>query len=382
MNNFPSKLPHVGTTIFTVMSQLANQENAVNLSQGFPDFETSPKLIDWVYQYMKAGHNQYAPMFGIQSLREEIVKKMEDIHNVVYHPENEINITTGGSEAIFSALGAILNAGDEVIIFEPAFDLYRPVIELFGGIVKAVHLKAPYFEIDWNEVRNLITEKTKLILINNPNNPATYTFSHEDFTSLEQITDDTNILILSDEVYEHMVFDEEKFISICRYPNLKERSMLVASFGKLFHITGWKVGYILAPEWLMKEIRKVHQYNVFSVFTAAQFALADFMKDKNEYLSLPQFFQAKRDYLMDGLAQTPLKLIKPKGSYYLVADYSDVSDENDVEFAKWLTREFKVATVPFSAFYENSPDQKLVRICFAKKQETLDRAIENLSKLK
>ena len=376
--NIHSKLPNVGTTIFTVMSKLAQENNAVNLSQGFPDFDCSPALIDLVTKYMKQGHNQYSPMAGVKELREEIARKSEELYGSVYLPENEVTITTGGSEAIFSIISAFIKEGDEVIIFEPAFDLYRPVIELFGGIVKASQLEAPAFQINWKEVKRLVSPKTKMILLNNPNNPATYLLGKNDFEELIQIVKDSEILVLSDEVYEHMVFDKEKFISVSQFRELKNRSFVVASFGKLFHITGWKVGYCLAPEELTKEMRKVHQYNVFCVSTPVQYAVAEFMKNKNEYLGLNQFFQQKRDFLMDGLSQTPFKIIKPKGTYYLLADYSGISDLNDVEFSQFLTKEYKVATIPVSAFYENPPEQKLLRLCFAKKEETLEMAIKKL----
>ena len=379
--NFSSKLPNVGTTIFTVMSQLAHENNAVNLSQGFPDFDPSPKLMDLVTIAMKSGHNQYAPMSGVKELREEIAKKSEEIYGSIYHPESEVTVTTGGSEAIFSIISAFIHSGDEVILLEPAFDLYRPVIELFGGKVKAVQLKAPEFEIDWTEVKNLISPKTKMILLNNPNNPATYLLKPYDFQHLIEIVKDTEILVLSDEVYEHMVFDEEKFISVSQFPELKNRSFVVASFGKLFHITGWKVGYFFAPTELTREVRKVHQYNTFSVSTPFQFAIGEFLKNKSEYLNLPEFFQQKRDFLIEGLKSTPFEIIPPKGTYYLLADYSKISDLNDVEFAKQLTEKYKVATVPLSAFYENPPDQKLLRICFAKKEETLKKAIDFLIKI-
>lgn len=379
--NFISKLPQVGTTIFTVMSKLAQENDAVNLSQGFPDFDCSPELIDLVSKYMKSGYNQYSPMSGVKELREEIVKKSEKLYGSVYHPDTEVTVTTGGSEAIFSIISAFINEGDEVIVFEPAFDLYRPVIELFGGKVKAVQLKAPDFEIDWNEVRHLVSPKTKMILLNNPNNPATSVLAENDFRELIRIIQDKNILILSDEVYEHIVFDGFKHLSVSLFPELRERSFIVASFGKLFHITGWKVGYCIAPERLTKEIRKVHQYNTFCVSTPVQYAIAEFLKNRHEYLGLNSFFQQKRDFLIEGLSLTPFKIIRPKGTYYLLADYSEISELNDVEFSKYLTEKFKVATVPLSAFYGNPTGDKLLRICFAKKEETLERALENLQKL-
>lgn len=379
--NIQSKLPNVGTNIFTVMTRFAQQHEAVNLSQGFPDYDCSPELIHHVNEAMKKGLNQYSPMAGVKELREEIAKKYEDLYGAVYDSENEITVTSGGSEAIFSAISAVVNIGDEVIIFEPAFDLYRPIIELFGGVVKEIVLKAPEFIIDWNEVRNLISDKTKLIIINNPGNPSTVTLKEADFEQLNQILKASNILLLSDEVYEHIVFDGEKFLSAARFPELKERTFLVASFGKLFHITGWKTGYCIAPKWLTDELRKVHQFNVFCVNTPVQYGLAEFLKNKEEYLRLPEFFQNKRDFLINGLNSTPFKIIKPEGSYFLLADYSEISDLKDTDFAFYLTEKFKVATIPVSAFYKNSPNQKLVRFCFAKKEETMEKALQNLQKI-
>lgn len=376
-----SKLPKVGTTIFTVMSQLAQQHNAVNLSQGFPDFDCSPELVGLVNSFMKKGFNQYSPMMGVKELREEIAQKTEDLYGSVYHPEKEVTVTAGGSEAIFSAIASVINPGDEVIIFEPAYDIYRPSIELFGGILKAVQLKSPDFQIDWQEVRNLISDKTRMIVLNNPNNPATSVLTENDFRELIQIVQNTDILILSDEVYEHIVFDGIQHLSISQFPELKERSFLTASFGKLYHITGWKIGYVLAPEILTKEFRKVHQFNAFCVNTPIQYAIAEFLKRKEEYLSLSAFFQQKRDFFMDGLSQTKFKFVKPKGTYFLLGDYSEISNDNDVEFSKFLTEKYKVTVVPVSAFYENSPDQKLVRFCFAKKEETLEKAIELLRRI-
>lgn len=376
-----SKLPKVGTNIFTIMSQLAQENNAVNLSQGAPDFDCSADLIDLVHQYMKKGRNQYAPMMGVYELREQISLKSENLYQSSYDVDSEITVTAGGSEAIFSALGAVINAGDEVILFDPSYDLYRPTIELFGGIPKTVQLMAPDFKIDWGKVRELITDKTRLILINNPNNPAGSILEKEDFEALSQIVKDTNILILSDEVYEHIVFDGKKHLSVSQFPELKKRSFITASFGKLYHITGWKVGYCMAPKELMSEFRKVHQFNTFSVNTPVQYALAEFMKRTEEYLILPEFFQKKRDFLMQGLKQTKFKAIKPQGTYFLTVDYSEVSDSNDLDFAKELTIQHKVTGVPISAFYEDAPDQKLLRFCFAKEEFTMEKAIENLLKI-
>lgn len=378
--NINSKLPSIGTNIFTVMTNYANQHQAVNLSQGFPDYPCSPELIALVADAMKKGFNQYAPMAGVKELREVIAQKYFDLYQANFHPDDEITISAGGSEGIFSVLSAVVHPGDEVIIFEPAFDLYRPIIELFGGVVKPVILKGPDFKINWEEVKELISPKTKMIVLNNPNNPATTTLKEHDFQVLSEIVRDTDILLLSDEVYEHIVFDGQPFWSITQFPELKERSFVVASFGKLFHITGWKVGYVMAPkEWTL-ELRKVHQFNVFCVNTPAQYGIAEFLKRKEEYLSLPEFFQKKRDFLMKGLATTPFKVIPPEGSYFLLADYSSFSDLKDNEFALYLTEKSKVATIPVSAFYKESPDPKLVRFCFAKKEETLEKAIENLQK--
>lgn len=376
-----SKLPKVGTNIFTIMSQLAQENNAVNLSQGAPDFDCSADLIDLVHQYMKKGRNQYAPMMGVYELREQISLKSENLYHSTYDIDSEITVTAGGSEAIFSALGAIINAGDEVILFDPSYDLYRPTIELFGGIPKTVQLMAPDFKIKWEKVRELITDKTRLILINNPNNPAGSILEKEDFEALSQIVIDSNILILSDEVYEHIVFDGKKHLSVSQFPELKKRSFITASFGKLYHITGWKVGYCMAPKELMSEFRKVHQFNTFSVNTPIQYALAEFMKRTEEYLILPEFFQKKRDFLMEGLKQTKFKAIKPQGTYFLTVDYSEVSDSNDLDFAKELTIQHKVTGVPISAFYEDAFDQKLLRFCFAKEETTMEKAIENLLKV-
>jgi methionine aminotransferase len=379
--NIKSKLPSIGTNIFTVMTNFANQHQAVNLSQGFPDYPCSPELIALVADAMRKGLNQYAPMAGVKELRVVIAQKYYDLYQANFHPDDEITISAGGSEGIFAAISAVVHPGDEVIIFEPAFDLYRPIIELFGGVVKPVILKGPDFKINWEEVKNLITPKTRLIVLNNPNNPATTTLKENDFLVLSEIVRDTDVLLLSDEVYEHIVFDGQPFWSITKFPELKERTFVVASFGKLFHITGWKVGYVIAPKDLTLELRKVHQFNVFCVNSPAQYGIAEFLKRKHEYLHLPEFFQKKRDFLMKGLETTPFQIIQPEGSYFLLADYSNFSELKDDEFAMYLTEKFKVATIPVSAFYKESPEQKLVRFCFAKKEETLEKAIENLQQL-
>ncbi|WP_159476007.1 methionine aminotransferase [Chryseobacterium sp. 18068] len=376
-----SKLPNVGTTIFTQMSQLANQHQAINLSQGFPDFSTDSELLGLANDFIKKGFNQYAPLGGIMGLKEEIARKIENSHQAIYHPETEITITAGGTQAIFTAIATFVQKDDEVIIFEPAYDCYEPTVELFGGIVKRFQMKAPDYEIDWNVVRNLISEKTKMIILNNPNNPSGKILKENDIQELIKIVKDTNILILSDEVYENIVFDGNQHLSICKYPELKERSILVASFGKLFHITGWKIGYCATPKVLTDEFRKVHQFNVFCVNTPLQMALAEYMKNDEHYNQLSQFFQKKRDFLRQGLAQTSFELLDCEGTYFQALRYDKISDKNDFDFATELTINHKVASIPFSAFYKDKLNENVIRLCFAKKNETLERAIENLAKI-
>ncbi|OBW42183.1 Methionine aminotransferase [Chryseobacterium sp. MOF25P] len=376
-----SKLPNVGTTIFTQMSQLANQHQAINLSQGFPDFETDFELLNLANDFIKKGFNQYSPLGGIIGLKEEIARKIENSHSAIYHPESEITITAGGTQAIFTAIATFVQKDDEVIIFEPAYDCYEPTVELFGGIVKRFQMKAPDYEIDWNVVRNLISEKTKMIILNNPNNPSGKILKENDIQELIKIVKDTNILILSDEVYENIVFDGNQHLSICKYPELKERSLLVASFGKLFHITGWKIGYCAAPKALTDEFRKVHQYNVFCVNTPLQMALGEYMKNNEHYNQLNQFFQKKRDFLRQGLAQTSFELLGCEGTYFQALKYDKISDKNDFDFATELTIDYKVASIPFSAFYKDKLNENVIRLCFAKKNETLEKAIENLAKI-
>lgn len=376
-----SKLPTVGMTIFSQMSQLAMQHNAINLSQGFPDFMPDAQLLNSVDYFIQKGFNQYAPLGGILSLKEEIAIKIENSHQAIYHPDTEITITAGGTQAIFTTLATFISKGDEVIIFEPAYDCYEPSVELFGGIVKRFQMKAPNYEIDWNEVKNLVSEKTKMIILNNPNNPSGKILTENDVQSLIQIVEDTNILILSDEVYENIIFDGKKHLSLCHYPELKERTMIVASFGKFFHITGWKVGYCAAPKEIMAEFRKVHQFNVFCVNTPIQMALAEYMKNDEHYLHLNSFFQEKRDFLREGLASTSFELLSCEGTYFQAVTYQKISDKNDLDFAKELTIDHKLASVPFSAFYKDHLNENVIRLCFAKKQETLERAIENLAKL-
>lgn len=376
-----SKLSNVGTTIFSQMTQLANENEAINLSQGFPDFMPDSELLNHVDHFIKKGFNQYAPLGGMMGLKEEIARKIENSHQAIYHPDSEITITAGGTQAIFTAIASFIKKDDEVIIFEPAYDCYEPTVELFGGIVKRFEMKAPDYEINWAEVKNLISEKTRMIILNNPNNPSGKILKENDLQELIELVKGTSILILSDEVYENIVFDGQQHLSICKYPELKERSLLVASFGKLFHVTGWKVGYCAAPKSLTEEFRKVHQFNVFCVNTPIQLALAEYMKNDEHYTYLNQFFQEKRDFLRKGLAGTSFELLDCEGTYFQAVKYDKISDKNDFDFASELTINHKVASVPFSSFYKNKLNENVIRLCFAKKQETLEKALENLSKL-
>ena len=376
-----SKLSNIGTTIFSQMTQLANENEAINLSQGFPDFMPDAELLNYVDHFIKKGFNQYAPMGGMIGLKEEIARKIENSHQAVYHHETEITVTSGGTQAIFTAIATFVKKEDEVIIFEPAYDCYEPTVELFGGIIKRFEMKAPDYEIDWTAVKNLVSDKTKMIILNNPNNPSGRILKEKDIQELINIVKETSILILSDEVYENIVFDGKQHLSICKYPELKERSLLVASFGKLFHVTGWKVGYCAAPKNLTDEFRKIHQFNVFSVNTPIQMALAENMKNDEHYNQLNQFFQEKRDFLRQGLATTSFELLDCEGTYFQALKYDKISDKNDFDFASELTITHKVASVPFSSFYKNKRNDHVIRLCFAKKQETLEKALENLAKL-
>ncbi|MES2873186.1 MAG: methionine aminotransferase [Bacteroidota bacterium] len=374
-----SKLPDVGTTIFTVMSQLAIQYNAINLSQGFPDYEVSSELVGLVNKYMLEGRNQYAAMAGLMELREIIAFKQEMLHRCSYNPDTEITITAGGTQALFTAMACVIQTGDEVIIFEPAYDCYAPTVTLLGGLVKALELSPPDYKINWKEVRELVNPKTRMIILNSPNNPTGITLTEEDMTELISLTRDTNILIISDEVYEHLIYDGKDHLSVSRYEALKERSFITASFGKMLHTTGWKVGYCLAPEWLMKEFRKVHQFQVFSVNTPVQYAIADFLKDENNYLELKQFFQVKKDFFSNLLINTRFDILPCYGSYFLSVQYSRISDEKDIDLARRLTTDFGVASIPVSAFYSKGTDHHVLRFCFAKRQETLEKAVHRLS---
>ena len=378
MNIIESKLPNVGTTIFTIMSGLANETGAINLSQGFPSFEVSRELIDLYNQAMVNNHNQYAPMPGLPALREELSKKTQKLYGAYYNPDSEITITAGGTQALYTAITALVHKGDEVIIFEPAYDSYKPAIELAGGIVRPYSLTPPNYRINWEEVKSMITDKTRLIMINTPHNPSGTILSKQDLESLAEITKGTNIIVLSDEVYEHIIFDGEEHQSVCRFEELRNRSLIIYSFGKTFHATGWKTGYCLGPEYLMKEFRKVHQFLVFSVNTPLQVALANYLKNEEHYLSLPTFYQSKRDYFISLIEGSKFKFSPCKGSYFQLLDYSYFSDEKDTELAIRLTKEFGIASIPVSVFYSSDVDTKMLRFCFAKDNETLERAAEKI----
>jgi len=381
-NTLASKLPNIGTTIFAVMSRMAEEHNAINLSRGFPDFNCSPKLISLVNKYMKKGFNQYCPIEGIMPLREAISRKTEELYSAKYNPETEITITSGATEAINAAITAFVQDNDQVIVLEPAYDCYVPAIKLAGGQPIFSPLKEPDYHIDWDELQKNITPQTKMIILNTPQNPTGTIFSADDMEKLNRIIAGTNIIILSDEVYEHIIFENTEHQSIARYPKLAERSIIVSSFGKTFHVTGWRLGYCIAPENLMKEFRKVHQFSMYTVNTPIQYAIAEFLKEKDEYLKLGDFFQQKRDVFINGLKDSNFIIRPSQGTYFQLLDYSKISDEKDTVFAERLTKEFGVASIPISVFYHDKIDNKVLRFCFAKKNETLEKAVEKLFKLK
>ncbi|WP_103069673.1 methionine aminotransferase [Aquimarina sediminis] len=381
MQNINSKLPEVSTTIFTVMSQLASQYEAINLSQGFPNFEVSPELINLVSTAMQKGYNQYAPMPGLLSLREVIAQKTYSLYNRGYHPESEITITSGATQAIFTIIATFINPGDEVIIFKPAYDSYEPSIKLFGGTIVPIQLSAPSFKVDWQEVASKITSKTKMVIINSPHNPSGSILSNDDMLQLEKLLKNTDIILLSDEVYEHIVFDGQPHQSAALFPGLAERAFITASFGKTFHITGWKTGYCLAPSDLMKEFRKVHQFNIFCSNHPTQYALSEYIKTPENYLSLPDLYQAKRDLFLSLIKDSRFKFTPASGTYFQVLNYSDITNEGDVAFAQRLTKEYKIASIPVSVFNLNNQDDKVLRFCFAKTEDTLKRAAEVLCRI-
>lgn len=375
-----SKIPNVGTSIFAVMTKMANDYNAVNLSQGFPDFEISTELIGLVNKYMSEGNNQYAPMPGILPLREKISQKFEKLYLQKYNPETEITITAGGTQALNSVLTAVVNEGDEVVIFEPAYDSYAPVVKLNGGQPVYIKLEAPDFIIDWQEVNKVINSRTRLIIINTPHNPSGKIFTKDDMQMLSKIINGTKIMILSDEVYEHIIFDDNIHESVAKYPNLIDRSIIVGSFGKVFHATGWKMGYCLAPEKIMKEIRKVHQFTVFAVNTPIQYAISEFLEQEDNYLNLGKFYQQKRDFFNSHLIQAGYNIIPSGGTYFQAINFGDLTELNDSALAELLIKKYGIASVPMSAFYHDSVATKTLRFCFAKKEETLEAAAEKLIK--
>ncbi len=376
-----SKLPNVGVTIFTVMSKLANDVGAINLSQGFPDFDVSEDLRKLVAKHMALGHNQYAPMQGIPSLRQRIADKTKELYGASYNPETEISVTSGATEAIFSAITCVVNSGDEVILFEPAYDAYAPDVLLAGGVPVYVKLKYPDYHVDWNEVKDAITAKTKLLILNSPHNPTGAILDHEDMLALMDIVADTDIFIVSDEVYEHIVFDGHRHESLARYPELAARSFVISSFGKTYHTTGWKLGYCLAPRQLTVEFQKVHQFVTFASHTPTQYAYAEFIKKKEKYLTLPDFYQEKRDKFLSLIKESRFRALPCKGTYFQMLSYEAITDEKDIDFAKRLTTEYKVAAIPPSVFYINGDDHKALRFCFAKKDETLIQAAEKLCRI-
>jgi methionine aminotransferase len=374
-----SKLPEIGLTIFSEMTRLALQHGAINLSQGFPDFDTHAELKELVAKYIRSGHNQYAPMQGVGALREIIAAKIRQLYDAAYDPATEITITTGGTQALYTAVTATVHPGDEVILVEPAYDCYAPIVQLNGGIPVFAMLDFPSFRIDWNAFGRLITKKTRLIILNFPHNPSGAVLSAQDLETLAEILRPTPVLVLSDEVYEHIVFDGLSHQSMARHPELRQRSFVVNSFAKTYHTTGWKVGYCIAPRALSEEFRKIHQYMVFAVNTPIQYAYAEFMEDQQRYLTLPSFYQAKRDRFLDLIRHSRFRPLPCRGTYYQLLDYSQISDEPEMRFARRLTMEYGVAAIPPSVFYHHGDDHRVLRFCFAKKEETLNAAAERLN---
>ncbi len=369
-----SKLPHVSTTIFTTMTNLSNEHAAINLSQGFPDFDVPPELIDLVGKYMRRGFNQYAPMQGVLPLREKIAQKIKKLYGKAYDPDTEITVTTGATEALFAAITAVVQNGDEVVIFDPAYDSYAPVVELCGGKPVHIELIHPDYSIDWDQVQKQLSSKTRLLILNSPHNPTGSVLSREDIFELMKLIENTDLYILSDEVYEHIIFDGKQHESMSRYPDLAAKSFVISSFGKTFHATGWKIGYCAAPENMTAEFRKIHQYLTFSSNTSVKLALADFLYNETAYLTLSAFYQEKRDFFLSKLKNSRFKVLPCHGSYFQLLDYSEISDMADIDFSRRLTIAHKVASIPPSVFYKNRNDDKVLRFCFAKKNNTLEAA--------
>ncbi|MGB0897095.1 MAG: methionine aminotransferase [Flavobacteriaceae bacterium] len=379
--NFKSKLPHVESSIFSVMSALAQQHDAINLSQGFPNFKSDPKLLELVTKAMNSEYNQYAPMAGAMELREAIAGKFKQLYQTTYNPKSEITVTAGATQAIYTIISAFIKPHDEVIVFTPAYDCYEPTIALNGGKTISVQLETPTYSVDWNEVASKITSNTKMIIINTPHNPSGTVWSKNDMLQLQQLVTGTDIIVLSDEVYEHIIFDDEHHQSACLFPVLKAQSFIVASFGKTFHNTGWKLGYCCAPEYLMQEFQKVHQFNVFCVNHPMQVAIAEYINTPQHYLELPSFYQKKRDTFLNLIKTSRFKITPSKGTYFQVLDFSAITDENDVDFAKRLTIDYKLASIPMSVFNDDKADHKVLRFCFAKTEDTLQKASEIINSI-
>ncbi|NJN41617.1 MAG: aminotransferase class I/II-fold pyridoxal phosphate-dependent enzyme [Flammeovirgaceae bacterium] len=381
MLNLTSRLPEIGTSIFAVMSKMANEEGAINLSQGFPDFPVSENLIELVNKYMREGHNQYAPMPGVPALRNRIAEVVKSTYGRDVNPETEVTVTAGGTQAIFAAIAGLIGAGDEVIIFDPSYDCYDPAVRLNGGVPIHIDLIPPTFAIDWGEVKSRITERTRMIMINTPHNPSGVVLEEQDLRKLEKIAEEHDLIVLSDEVYERIIFGKVHN-SVLKFPLLAKRSLAVFSFGKTFHTTGWKVGYVIAPESISKEIRKAHQFITFSVNTPVQLALAEYMSDPENFLHLYEFYQAKRDFFLEQVKGSAFEPMGCLGSYFQLLSYKNISDRNDCDMAEWMTRKHKLASIPVSVFYNDGSDHKLLRFCFAKGEDTMRRAGEVLRSIK
>lgn len=377
-----SKLPHVGTTIFTVMSKLATDTGAINLSQGFPGFNCDQHLLDLVTKYMAKGFNQYAPMSGVPILKQRLAEKTKLVYGVDYHAEDEVTIVSGATEALFSAITAVVKEGDEVILLEPAYDSYAPAVILNGGIPIYIPLRLPDFSVDWEKVKSAINPKTRLIMVNTPHNPTGFVWSQEDVNMLAKLIQDTDIYVVSDEVYEHISFDGRTHISLMTHQVLKERTFVCGSFGKTFHVTGWKIGYCLAPRELTSEFRKIHQFVTFSTPTPLQYALAEYLEAPEHYLSIPDFYQEKRDLFCEGLKGTPFRFVPAQGSFFQLVSYGHLSQEPDYDLAIRLTKEIGVASIPISVFFNEKTDHKILRFCFAKENSELEQALDKLQNSK
>lgn len=379
--NIQSKLPAVGVTIFTVMSRLANEQGAINLSQGFPDFDVDPELFDLVGRYMREGNNQYAPMQGVMALRERISEKVKELYGAAYSPAEEITVTSGGTEALFAAITAVVQPGDEAILFEPAYDSYAPTVALCGGKSIYCPMRFPDYSIDWDMVKDSITPRTRCLILNSPHNPSGAVLSPADIDALIAIVSNTGIYIISDEVYEHILFDGLRHESMARYPELAERSFVISSFGKTYHTTGWKIGYCCAPKTLSIEFQKIHQYLTFASNTPVQWAYAKFMEKKEKYLSVSKFYEEKRDLFLSLIKGSRFRVVPSRGTYFQMLDYSEITDEEDTAFARRMTVEHGVAAIPPSVFYHDGRDNRVLRFCFAKKDETLKGAAERLCRI-